>query len=42
MRPGQMDLAVAEYCGQGGDNRPPPATPPPGNLLWQVGPGNRQ
>ena len=31
MRPGQMDLAVAEYCGQGGDNRPPPATPVPGN-----------
>jgi hypothetical protein len=32
MRPGQMDLAVAEYCGQGSDNRPPPATPAPGNL----------
>jgi hypothetical protein len=42
MRPGQMDLAVAEYCGQGTDNRPPPATPAPGNLLWQVSPGNRQ
>ena len=31
MRPGQMDLAVAEYCGQGHDNRPPPATPVPGS-----------
>ena len=27
MQPGQMDRAVAEYCGQGTDNRPPPATP---------------
>jgi hypothetical protein len=27
MQPGQMDRAVAEFCGQGHDNRPPPATP---------------
>jgi hypothetical protein len=27
MRPGEMDRAVAEFCGQGNDNRPPPATP---------------
>ena len=27
MQPGQMDRAVAEYCGQGTDNRPPPTTP---------------
>jgi hypothetical protein len=27
MRAGQMDRAVAEFCGQGADNRPPPATP---------------
>jgi hypothetical protein len=32
MRPGQMDRAVAEFCGQSGDNRPPPATPVPENL----------
>jgi hypothetical protein len=32
MRPGQMDRAVAEFCGQGSDNRPPPATPVPENL----------
>ena len=27
MRPGEMDRAVAEFCGQGTDNRPPPTTP---------------
>jgi hypothetical protein len=27
MRPGEMDRAVAEFCGQGNDNRPPPAAP---------------
>jgi hypothetical protein len=27
MQPGQMDRAVAEFCGQGNDNRPPPTTP---------------
>jgi hypothetical protein len=27
MRPGEMDRAVAEFCGLGTDNRPPPATP---------------
>ena len=32
MRPGQMDRAVAEFCGQGHDNRPPPATPVPENV----------
>ena len=32
MRPGQMERAVAEFCGQGNDNRPPPATPVPENL----------
>ena len=32
MRPGQMDHAVAEFCGQETDNRPPPATPLPENL----------
>jgi hypothetical protein len=32
MRPGQMDRAVAEFCGQGNDNRRPPATPVPENL----------
>ena len=32
MRPGEMDRAVAEFCGQGRDNRPPPATPVPENL----------
>jgi hypothetical protein len=31
MQPGQMDRAVAEFCGQGSDNRPPPATPARGN-----------
>jgi hypothetical protein len=32
MRPGQMDLAVADYCREGNDNRPPPATPVPENV----------
>jgi len=32
MQPGQMDRAVAEFCGQGTDNRPPPATPVPENV----------
>ena len=32
MRPGQMDLAVAEYCREGNDNRRPPATPVPENM----------
>jgi hypothetical protein len=32
MRPGEMDRAVAEFCGQGHDNRPPPATPVSENL----------
>jgi len=27
MNPGEMGRAVAEFCGQGNDNRPPPATP---------------
>jgi hypothetical protein len=27
MRPGEMDRAVAEFCGQGTDDRPPPAAP---------------
>jgi len=33
MRPGQMDRAVAEFCGQGTDNRPPSATPVTENRL---------
>ena len=32
MRPGQMDQAVAEYCREGNDNRPPPTTPVPENM----------
>jgi hypothetical protein len=32
MQPGQMDRAVAEFCGQGNDNRPPPATPVTENM----------
>ena len=32
MRPGEMDRAVAEFCGQGNDNRPPPATPTAENV----------
>ena len=32
MRPGEMDRAVAEFCGQGHDNRPPPATPATENV----------
>ena len=32
MRPGEMDRAVAEFCGQGHDNRPPPATPTAENV----------
>jgi plasmid replication initiation protein len=32
MRPGQMDSAVAEFCGQGNDNRPPRATPTAENV----------
>ena len=32
MRPGEMDRAVAEFCGQGNDNRPPPATPVTENM----------
>jgi hypothetical protein len=31
MQPGQMDRAVAEFCREGNDNRPPPATPVPAN-----------
>jgi len=31
MQPGEMDRANAEFCGEGHDNRPPPATPAPGN-----------
>ena len=27
MQPGQMDRAVAEFCREGSDNRPPQATP---------------
>jgi hypothetical protein len=27
MHAGEMDRAVAEFCGRGTDNRPPPATP---------------
>jgi hypothetical protein len=32
MRPGEMDRAVAEFCGQGADNRPPPAAPVTENM----------
>jgi pyruvate/2-oxoglutarate dehydrogenase complex dihydrolipoamide acyltransferase (E2) component len=35
MQPGEMDRANAEFCGEGHDNRPPPATPAPA-------PGNAQ
>jgi hypothetical protein len=31
MQPGQMDRAVAEFCREGHDNRPSPATPVTGN-----------
>jgi hypothetical protein len=42
MRAGQMDRAIAEFCGQAADNRPPPATPLPQNWVWQVAPENVQ
>ena len=32
MRPGQMDQAVAEFCREGTDNRPPPVLPVPENV----------
>ena len=32
MRPGQMDQAVAEFCREGNDNRPPPVLPVPENV----------
>ncbi len=31
MHPGQMDQAVAEFCGEGHDNRPPPVIGREGN-----------
>jgi hypothetical protein len=42
MRAGEMNRAVAEFCGEGRDNRPPPATPVPENSVWQVAPENGQ
>jgi hypothetical protein len=42
MNAGEMDRAVAEFCGQGNDNRPAPATPVPANSVWQVSPVNVQ
>ena len=32
MRPGEMDRAVAEFCREGTDNRPPPVLPVPENV----------
>ena len=32
MRPGEMDRAVAEFCGQGNVNRPPPPAPVAENM----------